>query len=65
MSEDKRRQTHSSGEVYTHPRGSKYRDNFDRIFGKDEKSEGDSESSCNECEGCKCLPKKNEKSSDA
>jgi hypothetical protein len=53
MSEDKRSQTHTNGQVYVHPRGDKYRDNFDRIFGKD--PELDIDHDCKEtCEGCQC-----------
>lgn len=57
MSEDSRKQTHTSGDVYTHPRGDKYRDNFDRIFGKD--------IPCNDCEDFECSPEGSEKSSNA
>jgi hypothetical protein len=50
MSEDRRSQTHTTGDVYVHPRGQKYRDEFDRIFGPREPN------CCEEpCEGCKCL----------
>ena len=55
MSESKGRQTHSTGDVYTHPRGKKYRDEFDRIFGKDKCCGKD-------YEDCKCN---GENSSDA
>ena len=56
MSEDKRAQTHTTGQVYTHPRSKDYGSEFDRIFKKDE--------CCGEeCEECKCQTGKS--SSDA
>jgi hypothetical protein len=56
MSESKGKQTHTTGDVYTHPRGNKYRDNFSRIFGK--------ESECEYGE-CICSRQSCEKESDA
>jgi hypothetical protein len=56
MSEDKRSQTHTDGQVYTHPRGKKYRDEFERIFGKTTDAHCDCEK---ECEKCKCLTGEN------
>ncbi len=51
MSEDKRSHTHTTGEVYVHPRGDNYRDNFDDIF---QKNYGKCCDTKEECEGCKC-----------
>ncbi len=51
MSEDKRSQTHTTGEVYVHPRGKGYRDNFDGIFDNDPELDIDD---CKDCEGCQC-----------
>lgn len=43
MGEDSNRQTHTTGDVYVHPRGKSYRDNYDAISWENPK-EG--------CEGC-------------
>lgn len=34
VGESKDRQTHTTGEVYTHPRDRKYKERFDTIFGE-------------------------------
>jgi hypothetical protein len=54
MSEDKKSQTHTNGQVYVHPRGDKYRENFDKIFGKLVKDPEIDIDCTKECEGCQC-----------
>lgn len=41
VAEQKDRQTHTTGEVYVHPRGKGYRDNYDDIFSKEEEADED------------------------
>jgi len=41
VGEDSNRQTHTTGEVYVHPRGKGYRDNYDEIFNKEEAPDED------------------------
>ena len=70
MSEDVKRQTHTSGEVFVHPRGERYRDNFCRIYGCrpfcgcetaeefDARMNSEADKCEKECEGCECHGKK-------
>ena len=74
MSETPERQTHTTGEVYVHPRGEGYRSEYCKTFGCRpfcgcgdlKKFAGDTPTTeCeDECEGCQCLVKNSKKESD-
>ena len=48
MAEDKSRQTHTTGDVYIHPRGASYRANYDSIKWDNPKCDKEG------CDGCEC-----------
>lgn len=66
MSESAKKQTHTTGDVYIHPRGREYRGEFCRIFGHrpfcgcedvEDVSESQTEPCNKGCEGCDCHGK--------